>query len=107
MISFESEDVQLQKLRERLGQMSDKELLEFGKLVRGLSAAPRIAILRDPWHVQLEEACEEWRRRHPKRSETPHTFRIMEEGLSVSEDRQVDGPMSLAATLLRRLIRKI
>ena len=30
-IAFESEEVQLQKLRERLRQMSDDELINFGK----------------------------------------------------------------------------
>jgi hypothetical protein len=32
-IAFESEEVTLQKLRERLRQMSDEELIKFGKLV--------------------------------------------------------------------------
>jgi len=36
-IAFESEEVQLQKLRERLRLMSDEELVKFGKMVRGLS----------------------------------------------------------------------
>jgi len=42
-IAFESEEVNLQKLRERLGQMSDEELIKFGKQVRALSA-PRVGI---------------------------------------------------------------
>ena len=36
-IAFESEEVQLQKLRERLRLMSDGELVKFGEQVRGLS----------------------------------------------------------------------
>jgi hypothetical protein len=36
-IAFESQEVQIQKLRERLRQMTDEELIEFGKMVRGLS----------------------------------------------------------------------
>jgi hypothetical protein len=37
-IAFESDEVQLVKLRERLRQMSDEELIKFGKMVRGQSA---------------------------------------------------------------------
>jgi len=36
-IAFESSEVQLQKLRERLRMMSDEELVKFGKMVRGLT----------------------------------------------------------------------
>jgi hypothetical protein len=64
-IAFESQDVQLQKLRERLRQMTDEELIKFGKMVRGLSA-PRVSVTPDPWKAQLNEARAEWRRRHPK-----------------------------------------
>jgi len=64
-IAFESEEVQLQKLRERLRLMSDEELVKFGKMVRGLSE-PRVGVTPDPWNAQLEEARAEWRRRHPK-----------------------------------------
>jgi hypothetical protein len=63
-IAFESPEVQLQKLRERLGKMSDAELIKFGKMVRGLSA-PRVSVMPDPWKAQLEEARAEWRRGHP------------------------------------------
>ena len=64
-IAFESEEVQLQKLRERLRKMSDAELIQFGKTVRNLSA-PRVGLTSDPWKAQLDEARAEWRRRHPK-----------------------------------------
>ena len=53
-ISFESSEVQLQKLRERLRLMSDAELIRFGKQVRGLSE-PRVGVSPDPWLVQLPE----------------------------------------------------
>jgi hypothetical protein len=46
-ISFESSEVQLQKLRGRLCLMSDEELVKFGKKVSGLSE-PRVSA-----HVQL------------------------------------------------------
>jgi hypothetical protein len=64
-IAFESSETQLQKLRERLREMSDEELIAFGKLVRRLSE-PRVIPVPDPWKVQLREARAEWRRRHPK-----------------------------------------
>jgi hypothetical protein len=64
-IAFESPEVQLKKLRERLRQMSDEELVKFGKMVSGL-AEPRASVMPDPWKEQLQEARAEWRRRHPK-----------------------------------------
>jgi hypothetical protein len=64
-IAFESDEVQLVKLRERLRQMSDEELIKFGKQVRGLSV-PRVMVGRDPWKAQLHAAREEWRSRYPK-----------------------------------------
>ena len=42
-IAFESSEVQLQKLRERLRLMSDEELVKFGKMVHGLSE-PRVCV---------------------------------------------------------------
>jgi hypothetical protein len=65
-IAFEPEEVQLQKLRERLREMSDDDLIKFGKMVRSLSE-PRVSVTLDPWKAQLEEVRAEWRRRHPKR----------------------------------------
>jgi hypothetical protein len=40
MIGFESDEAVLHKLRERLRSMTDNELIQFGKTVRGLSAGP-------------------------------------------------------------------
>lgn len=65
-IAFESQEVQLQRLREQLRKMSDEELIKFGKEVRKLSG-PRVSAIPDPWQVQLEEARAEWRQRHPTR----------------------------------------
>ena len=42
-IAFESEESQLRKLRERLRQISDEELIKFGKTVRAL-IAPRVGV---------------------------------------------------------------
>ena len=64
-IAFESDEVELQKLRERLRTMTDEELIKFGKQVRAL-AEPRVGVFDDPWPAQLRLAREEWRRRHPK-----------------------------------------
>ena len=54
-ISFESDKVILEKLRERLRRMTDEELIKFGKDVRRLA--------ENPFQRQLEEARAEWRRR--------------------------------------------
>src|SRR6516162_4185233 len=67
-IAFESPEVQLQKLRERLRLMSDEELVKFGKMVRGL-AQPRVSVMPDPWKEQLQEARAEWSAGIPKHSE--------------------------------------
>jgi hypothetical protein len=65
MIGFESEDVYLRRLRERLQAMKDEELIKFGKDARSL-AGIRVSGLPDPYKIQLDEARKEWRRRHPK-----------------------------------------
>jgi hypothetical protein len=65
-IGFESEEVQLRKLRERLRLKSDEELICFGRSVRNLVRARRLSASPDPWPAQLEAAREEWKRRHPK-----------------------------------------
>ena len=57
--------VELQKLRERLRQMSDEELGKFGKIGRRM-AEPRVSVMPDPWKEHLQEARAERRRRHPK-----------------------------------------
>jgi hypothetical protein len=54
-ISFESEEIILEKLRKRLRRMTDEELIRFGKDVRKLA--------ENPFQRQLEEARAEWKRR--------------------------------------------
>ena len=54
-ISFESEEIILKKLRERLRRMTDEELIKFGKDVRRLA--------ENPFQRQLDEARQEWKRR--------------------------------------------
>src|SRR6266446_6152905 len=54
-ISFQSEEIVLEKLRERLRRMTDEELIRFGKDVRRLA--------ENPFQRQLEEARREWKRR--------------------------------------------
>ena len=63
-IGFESAEVQLQRLRERLRLMSDEELVRFGKSLRRL-CANRVSGVSDPIEQKLNEARAEWRRRHP------------------------------------------
>ena len=54
-ISFESEEIVLDKLRERLRHMTDEGLIGFGKDVRKLA--------ENPFQRQLEAARAEWKRR--------------------------------------------
>jgi hypothetical protein len=65
-IGFESEEIQLQKLRERLRLMSDEELIRFGRSVRDLVRAKRVSATPDSWPAQLKVAREECRRRYPR-----------------------------------------
>ena len=54
-ISFQSDEEVLRKLRDKLRNMSDEELIKFGKEVRRLA--------ENPFQRQLEEARAEWKRR--------------------------------------------
>ena len=54
-ISFDSDEIALEKLRARLRRMTDEELIRFGKDVRRLA--------ENPFQRQLEEARAEWKRR--------------------------------------------
>jgi hypothetical protein len=54
-IGFDSDDIILAKLREKLRRMTDEELIEFGKNVRKLA--------ENPFQRQLDEAKAEWKRR--------------------------------------------
>ncbi len=70
MIGFESDEIILQKLRERLRSMTDEELIEFGKSVREL-ASPSVAATANPFQQQLEEARAEWKRRKNLQMKNP------------------------------------
>ena len=61
-ISFQSEEIVLNKLCERLRHMTDEELIKFGKDVRRLA--------ENPFQKQLEEARAEWKRRRESRAST-------------------------------------
>jgi hypothetical protein len=54
-ISFQSDEEVLRKLRDKLRQMSDEELIKFGREVRRLA--------ENPFQRQLDEARAEWKRR--------------------------------------------
>jgi hypothetical protein len=55
MIGFESEETALRKLRKQLQQMSDDELIAFGKCPRSL-AGRRVSGLGDAYRVNLDKA---------------------------------------------------
>lgn len=60
--------VDLNDLRNRLAEMSDAELTQFGKDCRFMMS-PKInmgQLPRPEFRLQLKEARDEWRRRHPK-----------------------------------------
>jgi hypothetical protein len=67
MIGFESDEAILQKLQERLRSMTDAELIEFGKTVRGLAEGSTRT--SNPFKQQLEETRAEWKRRKLRRTE--------------------------------------
>ena len=54
-IGFDSDEIILKRLRERLRRTTDKELIMFGKDVRRLAD--------NPFQRQLDEARAEWKRR--------------------------------------------
>jgi tRNA A37 N6-isopentenylltransferase MiaA len=54
-IGFNSDDIILAKLREKLRRMTDEELIKFGKEVHRLA--------ENPFQRQLDEARAEWKRR--------------------------------------------
>ena len=56
MIGFESEEVQLRKLRDRLRTMSDEELIQFGKSLRNICRVKRVSATPDNFEKQLREA---------------------------------------------------
>jgi hypothetical protein len=70
MIGFESDEVALQKLRARLRNMTDRELIEFGKSVREL-AAPSVTATANSFQRQLEDARAEWKRRKESQVNKP------------------------------------
>jgi len=65
-ISFESDEIILEQLRERLRSMTDAELIKFGKDVRRLA--------ENPFQRQLEEARKEWKRRKEAAASSNRSF---------------------------------
>jgi hypothetical protein len=61
-IGFDSDEVILEKLRERLRRMTDEELIKFGNDVRKLA--------ENPFQRQLNAARAEWMRRKLKSKAT-------------------------------------
>jgi len=60
-VSFQPEDIE--RLRQRLRQMSDEELTNFGLAAKFMC---RGKVPKEVFVTQLREAREEWRRRYPK-----------------------------------------
>src|SRR6266699_1707613 len=56
-IGFDSDEIILEKVRERLRRMTDEELIRFGKDLRKLA--------ENPFQRKLDEARAEWKRRRP------------------------------------------
>jgi hypothetical protein len=56
----------LEELRARLARMDDTELLRFGRATKQMMAPEaRVGSATESHGVQLHEAGEEWKRRHP------------------------------------------
>jgi hypothetical protein len=70
MIGFESDEVALQKLRARLRNMTEEQLIQFGKSVREL-AAPSVTATANSFQRQLDEARVEWKRRKELQTNKP------------------------------------
>jgi hypothetical protein len=64
----ESDEAILRKLRERLRSMTNAELIQFGKTVRGLSGGSTRT--SNPFKRQLDEARAEWKRRRKQSCST-------------------------------------
>jgi hypothetical protein len=62
-------EIPKEQIREQIRNMTDAELIEFGKTVRRLAYPLTVSTTPCQWLEQLEWAREEWRRRHPKPGE--------------------------------------
>jgi hypothetical protein len=57
----------LDAIRERIRRMTDAELIDYGRAAREMAKPANNHGTPNPaFAVQLEEARQEWRRRHPK-----------------------------------------
>jgi hypothetical protein len=70
MIGFESDEVAFQKLPARLRNMTDEQLIQFGKSVREL-AAPSVIATANPFQRKLDEARAECKRRKNLQMKNP------------------------------------
>ena len=70
MVPINSNSVQRsqspEELRAWLRNMTDAQLLEFGKAAASVCRPPRNRPVREVFREQLREARAEWRRRHPE-----------------------------------------
>jgi hypothetical protein len=57
----------LEAIRERIRRMTDAQLIDYGRAARQMANPANNHGTPNPsFAVQLEEARQEWRRRHPK-----------------------------------------
>jgi hypothetical protein len=62
-IQLRTDSVTIEKLKQRVSEMSDAELIRQGKMLRDLCKGPNPP---DIWVQELKILREEWSRRHPK-----------------------------------------
>ena len=63
MIQTEPEDIE--RIRERLHNMTDRELREYGRAAAHMADPRKNRNPNPSFQIQLDEARAEWRRRHP------------------------------------------
>lgn len=65
-MSIQTDAEDLDRIRERLRQMSDLELRKYGRAARDMADPKKNFGPPNPsFQIQLDEARAEWRRRHP------------------------------------------
>jgi len=66
-LSIQTEAENIEAIRDRIRNMTDLELREYGRAARDLADPKKNFGPPNPsFAIQLTEAREEWKRRHPK-----------------------------------------
>jgi hypothetical protein len=66
MSTVTTDDLEIARLRNRLRQLSDNELLRFGLIAKYACQADGLQAERESSLRELQEAREEWNRRRPR-----------------------------------------